>query len=206
MGLGRPRVTVPSRARRPTLEARLTDLITRRILDEQVRPRFRQNDFDGGIEAGVGAIAAVIAGQPLPASRPSSSFRHVGSIGGLLFGIAIFTVVIGAFSLLALFMPGFFGWFLYVFLMFFYAAFPTQFFPPYGGVVACGAWIIAFPILRSWLRPWSKDFDKRHPTLAGVAASGGHGSGGRWSGGGGGGGGFSGGGGSFGGGGSSSSW
>ena len=95
------------------------------------------------------------------------------------------------------------GWFLYVFLMPFYAAFPTFIFPPYGGVVACGAWILLFPFLRRQLKPWSKEFKAQHPRLAGFSGGGGHSSsGGGWSGGGG----FSGGGGSFGGGGSSGSW
>ncbi|PYM56963.1 MAG: methanol dehydrogenase, partial [Candidatus Rokuibacteriota bacterium] len=44
------------------LEPRLTDALSRQILDDQVRPRFRNNDFDGGIEAGVDAIGAVIEG------------------------------------------------------------------------------------------------------------------------------------------------
>jgi uncharacterized protein len=97
------------------------------------------------------------------------------------------------------------GWFLYLFLMPFYAAFPSFIVPPYGGVVACGAWILLFPILRQWFKPWSREFKARHPGLAGFAGGGGSGSGGGWSSSSRGGG-FSGGGGSFGGGGSSSSW
>ena len=103
---------------------------------------------------------------------------------------------------MAIITPGAGGWFLYLFLMLFYATFLTAFLPPYGGVVGCGAWIIGFPILRHWLSPGSKDFRKRHPRLAGFAGVPGHsGSGGTFSAGG-----FSGGGGSFGGGGASSSW
>jgi uncharacterized protein len=73
--------------------------------------------------------------------------------------------------------------------------------------VACAAWILAFPILRLWLKPWSKAFKAGHPGLAGFTG-GAHSSssGGSWSSGGSSSGGFSGGGGSFGGGGSSSSW
>jgi uncharacterized membrane protein YgcG len=92
-----------------------------------------------------------------------------------------------------------------VFLMPFYAMFPSLIFPPYGGVVACGAWILLFPIFRNRLKPWSKEFKARHPQLVGFAGGGGGaGSSGGWSSGGDGG--FSGGGGSFGGGGASSSW
>lgn len=183
------------------LESRLTDLVARRILDDVVRPRFRGSDFDGGIEAGIDAIAAVISGEPPP--PPSPPRRDVvGTILGLLFVGAMFVVVIGTFSAVALVTPGFGGWFLYFFLMPFYAVFPTALLPPYGGAVACGAWILAYPILRHWLAPGSKEFKKLHPQLAGFAGTVGHsGSGGGFSGGG-----FSGGGGSFGGGGASSSW
>jgi uncharacterized protein len=187
------------------LEPKLTDARSRAILDERVRPRFRANDFDGGIEAGVDAIGATIEGKPL--ARPPAS-RSRGPRGSnvlpRLFMAAIFTAVIGVHSLVAILTPHAMGWFLYVFLMPFYAVFPSFILPPYGGVVACGAWILLFPILRNRLKPWSKEFKARHPQLAGFAGGGRSGSGGGWSGGGGGG--FSGGGGSFGGGGASSSW
>jgi uncharacterized protein len=193
------------------LEARLTDAAARNILDTLVRPRFRQGDFEGGIGAAVDGIAAAIAGQPLPAPPPSrAATTPRPPLGLLLVSIPLFVILIGILSFIALLATGPAGWFLYIFLMLFYAMFPTALFPPYGGVVACGAWIVAYPILRLWLRPGAKDFHKRHPWLAGPARAGGPGGGvggGRWGGGSsGGGGGFSGGGGSFGGGGASSNW
>jgi uncharacterized protein len=190
------------------LEPKLTDALSRQILDDQVRPRFRANDFDGGVEAGVDAIGAVIEGKPMPpvAARRRGQAAGGFNLIGLLFFMGFFSLVVGLFSFVALLTPGFSGWFLYLFLIPFYIAFPSAAFPPYGGVVAGGAWIVAFPLLRRWLEPESKDFKQRHPRWAAFAASGGHsGGGGGWSSGGGGGG-FSGGGGSFGGGGSSSSW
>ena len=188
------------------LEPKLTDARSRDILDEYVRPRFRANDFDGGIEAGVDAIGATIEGMPLPAPAGSRASRSGGmDLLPRLFMAAIFTIVVGVHSLVAILTPGKMGWFLYLFLMPFYAAFPSFIVPPYGGVVACGAWILLFPILRQWFRPWSREFKARHPGLAGFAGGGGSGSGGGWSSSSSGGG-FSGGGGSFGGGGSSSSW
>jgi uncharacterized protein len=188
------------------LEPKLTDARSREILDEYVRPRFRANDFDGGIEAGVDAIAATIEGTPLPAPAGSRASPSGGmDLLPRLFMAAIFTIVVGVHSLVAVLTPGKMGWFLYLFLMPFYAAFPSFIAPPYGGVVACGAWILLFPILRQWFKPWSKEFKARHPGLAGFAGGGGSSSGGGWSSSRSGGG-FSGGGGSFGGGGSSSSW
>jgi uncharacterized protein len=188
------------------LESTLTDARSRAILDERVRPRFRANDFDGGIGAGVDAIAALIEGKPLArstAARPRG--RRGSDLLPRLFTAVIFTAVIGVHSLVAILTPHAMGWFLYVFLMPFYAMFPSFIFPPYGGIVACGAWILLFPILRHRLKPWSKEFKARHPTLVGFSGGGGRSSsGGGWSSGGSGG--FSGGGGSFGGGGASSSW
>jgi len=187
------------------LEEKLTDARSREILDDYVRPRFRANDFDGGIEAAVDAIAATVEGARLP-SPPVSRGSRSGGMDLLprLFVAGIFTVVVGVHSLVAVLTPGKMGWFLYFFLMPFYAAFPSFIVPPYGGVVACGAWILLFPIFRYRIRPWSKEFKARHPGLAGFAGGGGSSSGGGWSSSSGGG--FSGGGGSFGGGGSSSSW
>src|SRR5262249_40010279 len=142
----------------------------RRILDEQVRPRFRQNDFDGGIQAGVDAIAAAIEDRPLPAAPAASPRgRNSGSVPARLFMGIIFTIVVGVHSMVAVLMPGGMAWFMYFFLMIFYATFPTSIAPPYGGLVACGAWIAAFPLLRLWLKPASKEFKARHPGLSGFA-------------------------------------
>jgi uncharacterized protein len=190
------------------LEARLTDARSRQILDDIVRPHFRAGDFGAGIRAGSDAIAAVIEGAELPAPRRASG-NQIGSIVGLGIFAMMFLLVIGTFSLIALLSPGKSGWLLYLFLTPFYAIFPSVVFPPYGGLVAAGCWLVGFPILRAMLNtPGGTKFRKRH-RLEWATSSGG--SGGRWSSGGGGGfsgggGGFSGGGGSSGGGGASSSW
>ena len=49
------------------LEGVLSDLATNRIINEQIKPRFRQGDFAGGIEAGVNQIAKQIESEPLAA-------------------------------------------------------------------------------------------------------------------------------------------
>jgi uncharacterized protein len=189
------------------LEERLTDARSRQILDDVVRPHFRNGNFGAGVEAGVEAIRATIEGTALPPPRRART-QPFGSIVGLLAFAGIFLLVIGTFSLVALLAPGAVGWFLYLFLVPFYAAVPTAMFPPYGGVVAAGAWLVLFPIVRSLLHsPRGKEFRKRHGWVPIPTGGGGRWrSGGGFSGGGGGGGGFSGGGGSSGGGGASSSW
>jgi len=59
------------------LEGALTDVTSKRIIDEIITPKFRSGDFAGGIAAGVDRMIAVIDGEPLPApparSQSSSS-------------------------------------------------------------------------------------------------------------------------------------
>lgn len=194
------------------LESVLPDATCRRILDNLVRPRFRAGDFAGGIEAGVEAVARVIQGQALPEEAQKSPKERAGGelgfLGTLLF-LGIFLLVVGIFSLLALFSSGCQSWFLYLFLLPFWAAFPGVI-HPYVGLFTGAGWLVLFPILKGLLfkTPWGSAFRKAHPDLVRMATS--RSRGGFWSGGGfsGGfsGGGFSGGGGSFGGGGASSSW
>ena len=61
------------------LEGALTDLTSKRIISEIVLPRFKQQDFSGGITAGVDQIIRVVDGEPLP--EPSNApARSVGSV------------------------------------------------------------------------------------------------------------------------------
>lgn len=55
------------------LEGPLNDATAKRIISETIAPRFKQQDYFGGIEAGVGQIIRVIDGEPLPApSEPAN--------------------------------------------------------------------------------------------------------------------------------------
>ncbi len=188
------------------LEAKLTDVACKRILDDVVRPAFRDGDFGRGVSAGVDAIAGTIEGKDVlpPAGAASARRAADAPLAARLLGTLVFVVVIGVFSFVALFGKGCMSWFLYVFLMPFYAAFPAALWGA-AGFALLPAWIVGFPIVKLILgrTPAGKSFLKSHPGLAAFAAASGHsGSGGGWSSGGG----FSGGGGSFGGGGASSSW
>jgi uncharacterized protein len=68
------------------LEGALPDAIANRIITETIRPLFAQNDFYGGISAGVDQIETVVAGEALPA--PDRTWHgggaRRGGIGGLL--------------------------------------------------------------------------------------------------------------------------
>ena len=61
------------------LEGALNDLTSKRIISETVLPRFKQQDFSGGITAGVDQIIRVVDGEPLP--EPSNTpARSIGSV------------------------------------------------------------------------------------------------------------------------------
>jgi uncharacterized protein len=164
------------------LEGVLNDATAKRIIEEEVTPRFKQGDYYGGINAGVGRIIKVIDGEPLPPPKSRkppgggldfNSLLFIGFIlvfvvGGIL--RAIFGRFLGAGAVAAI--AGFIAWTL-------------------GGAMLIGivVAIIAFII-----------------SLFGGTRGGGWSSGGFGGGGFGGGGGFSGGGGSSGGGGAGGSW
>src|SRR2546423_4765031 len=49
------------------VEGALTDVTSKRIIDEDITPKFKSGDFAGGISAGVDRIMGVIEGEKLPA-------------------------------------------------------------------------------------------------------------------------------------------
>jgi uncharacterized protein len=194
------------------LEGKLTDLQAGRILDHVVRPLFREGRFGAGIEAGVDAVVGALEGRAdaIPEEPPAVPVTEAPWPFRLLF-FGIYLVVVGTFSLIALFSSGSQSGCLYFFLMPFHLAFPVILHPR-AGIALFLTWLVGFPIFKYWLHKTGKGktFLARHPGWKTFASSGGGAGRGGWSfgggGGGGGGGGFSGGGGGFGGGGASSSW
>jgi uncharacterized protein len=53
------------------LEGALTDVTTKRIIDEVITPKFKSGDFAGGVSAGVNRMIALINGEKLPAPEPA---------------------------------------------------------------------------------------------------------------------------------------
>jgi uncharacterized protein len=53
------------------LEGALTDVTTKRIIDEDITPKFKSGDFSGGISAGIGRMIRVIDGEKLPVPEPA---------------------------------------------------------------------------------------------------------------------------------------
>ena len=76
------------------LEGALTDVTSKRIIDEFITPKFRDGDFAGGIAAGVDRMTRVIDGEPLPA-RPQRPAVPLESLGQYIPIILILMLSIG---------------------------------------------------------------------------------------------------------------
>ncbi|AGU52083.1 hypothetical protein VAPA_1c50290 [Variovorax paradoxus B4] len=177
------------------LEGAVPDLAASRIIDEEMKPRFRNNDFAGGLNAAVDRLIGLVDGEPLPEpARSGNSGRSQGgdfdweNLAIFLFvavfvGAPIVRAIVGK-KLGSVLMGGGIG--------------VIAFFLTTSVAIAVIAGLVALVVsfLSGAVRPGG-----------GGWSSGGGGGGGWSSGGGGGGGGFSsGGGGNFGGGGASGNW
>ena len=76
------------------LEGILPDAVAKRIIDDDIVPRFKQGDFYGGIRAGVDRVMRVIEGEPLPEPRARGAPQLSGHVDWIIPGL--FFVVIGA--------------------------------------------------------------------------------------------------------------
>ncbi len=52
------------------LEGALTDATTKRIIDEDITPKFKAGDFGGGVVAGVDKMVRIVNGEKLPEPEP----------------------------------------------------------------------------------------------------------------------------------------
>jgi uncharacterized protein len=213
------------------LEGTLTDAAAARIIRDRMTPRFKSNDFDGGVRAGVEAIVGTLEGRAGDAGGVSADMpqsKATGLLGALdavdtsefekdlppwpmriLLGCFIFGII-GLFTVIGVVTPGM-GWFLYVFLIPFWAMFPIVVVGVKGALALVTLYVVGFPIAKLIVsrRPEYAKAAKElkatgRTTFGGMVITSGGSSGGSSSGGSSGG--FSGGGGSSGGGGASGSW
>ena len=79
------------------LEGALNDATSKRIISETILPRFKQQDFYGGISAGVAQIIRVVDGEPLPqpTAKASTGSGNTGDLGQYLPVLFILAVVGG---------------------------------------------------------------------------------------------------------------
>jgi uncharacterized protein len=178
------------------LEGVLTDALSSRIIDETIRPAFRQGNFYAGIDGGLDQMMKLVEGEPLPPPEHDwQSAQHRG--GSNVLPMLLFAVLIGSVVLRGIFGrtlgsaftgvgAGFLVWLTGHALLL-------------AGLAGVGAFVLALLMGVARGSGWSS-----------LPRSGGYGGGwggfGGYRGGGFGGGGFSGGGGGFGGGGASGSW
>ena len=73
------------------LEGALSDITSKRIISDTILPRFQQQDFNGGITAGVDQIIRVVDGEPLPqpSDAAASSAGGVRQFAPMLFILAL---------------------------------------------------------------------------------------------------------------------
>lgn len=76
------------------LEGVLSDVVTHRIIDEVITPKFKAGDFTGGISEGVDRMIRLVNGEQLPAPEPA----HWQGSNPIDFAnpVLIFVVIIGA--------------------------------------------------------------------------------------------------------------
>lgn len=200
------------------LEGDLTDALSSRIIRNEIAPRFREQDFDSGILNGVEAIIQASQGSYTPEDSQSLSESGPGLMPWpllLIFG-GVFLIVVGTFTALGFFTPGGAGWFLYIFLIPFWFAFPIAMLGVPIGLSVGLTYLILMGLARIFFSftKRGQQFHKKYGLKGGSGSGGGSysssssgwssSSSSGWSSGSSGG--FSGGGGSFGGGGSSGSW
>ena len=202
------------------LEGTMTAGAAGSIIRNVITPHFKQGDYSSGISEGVKSIISVLEGGQVPEDTGETSSKSTFSSGlniesdlsiveSILFGAFIFGII-GLFTVIGILTPGV-GWFLYFFLIPFWAMFPIVVLGTQGAFYLLIIYLIGFPLAKiilkntAWYQKAQKDLrTKGKASIGGFVLTSG-GSGGSWSSGSSGGG-FSGGGGSSGGGGASGSW
>lgn len=207
------------------LEGTMTDLLAGRIIRDVMTPKFKNEDYDGGISDGALAVIKILEGDQQSGfaaldtgddkgifdEKPSFIDFEAGDISvieRILLGCFIFGII-GLFTIVGIATPGV-GWFLYLFLIPFWAMFPIVVLGVKGAFICLVTYLIVFPLAKiflkhtNWYQKAKEDLrTKGQASIGGFTFSSGGSGGSSWSSGSSG---FSGGGGSSGGGGASGSW
>ena len=201
------------------LEGTLTDVAADRIIRNLMTPRFRERNYDVGVEAGATAVIQILEGrQPAADAEWAAPAKHASGFHvepapmslteRILISLFVFGII-GLFTFIGIVTPGGMGWFLYVFLIPFWSMFPMAIFGSQAALFIIGMYAVLYPIAKILVArmPWYLKAQEDLKTK-GVAQIGGMTirPGGSSAGGFSSGGGFSGGGGRSGGGGASGSW
>jgi uncharacterized protein len=136
------------------LEGTLTDAVTSRIIRNVIAPQFKAGKFDEGLDEGVAAMIGQLEGKgadALPGPVPSAAQSgikgpNLSLTERILFGVFIFGII-GLFTMIGVATPGM-GWFLYVFLIPFWAMFPIVVVGFTATMAILGIYLIGFPLAK----------------------------------------------------------
>ena len=80
------------------LEGALPDALAKQIIENEIAPRFRAGDFDGGLAAGVRAMMAAVRGEYRGTGRTNADSRGNGGIGqgGVMMLVMLAFIIMGA--------------------------------------------------------------------------------------------------------------
>ena len=142
------------------LEGPLPDGAAGEIIRTWMTPAFKAGNYDKGIEDGVAAIIARLEGRGGPTDRTPATAAEASSSGGdfkplpmpqrLFVGLFVFGII-GIFTVIGVLTPGV-GWFIYVFLIPFWAIFPMIVIGVRPTLYVLAAYIIGFPIAKLRMR------------------------------------------------------
>jgi uncharacterized protein len=77
------------------LEGVLPDAAAKRIIEDDITPRFKEGDFYGGLRAGVDRVMRTVEGEPLPPPRVTGRSTGMDPGTALFVGIIVLVVVGG---------------------------------------------------------------------------------------------------------------
>ena len=81
------------------LEGKLTDLMAGRIIDQVIKPKFKQGDFDGGFISGISALVDATRGEFRAEARPlQRRQKDFPAILSFLPFFGIFVIILGSLS------------------------------------------------------------------------------------------------------------
>lgn len=141
------------------LEGTLTDIAADRIIRNLMTPRFREGNYDVGVEAGLTAVIQLLEGkQPASgegdwAAPPTrASGFHVAPAPlpiaeRILISLFVFGII-GLLTFVGVVTPGSMGWFLYFFLIPFWSMFPLALFGSLAGLIIVGSYAALYPLAK----------------------------------------------------------
>ena len=93
------------------LEGVLPDALCKRIIDEQITPRFKAGDFDGGLTAGVQSILAATKGEYKGSGQTvAERLQHLKAIAPAIFSAFLLALIIVIFLRGGRFLSGYSCW------------------------------------------------------------------------------------------------